>query len=84
MTRTIDLEDLVFFKASLRCKIEIQKYYQFNKKLFVPFPQEVWMWIFGSMLFVSVSLILCLITYKKLFPGIRLISIELVLIPFRL
>ena len=41
------------------------------------------MWIFCSMIFVTVSLIICSKFYKKMFPGMKLISRELVLLPFR-
>ena len=41
------------------------------------------MWIFFSILLVSSSLVLCSRYYKKMFPGIKLISTELVLIPFQ-
>ena len=42
------------------------------------------MWIFCSMLFVSMSLVITSRCYKKICPGIKLISSELVLFPFRL
>ena len=41
------------------------------------------MWIFCSMLSVSVSLVITSRCYKKICPGIKLISSELVLFPFR-
>ena len=47
-------------------------------------PQFVWSWIFFSMLCVTMSLKICSRCYEKMFPGIRLISNELVLLPFRL
>lgn len=47
------------------------------------FTQNVWIWIFCSILFVSVALIGATKFYKKMFPGINLISTEVVLIPFR-
>ena len=40
------------------------------------------MWIFFSIFVVSGSLEICSRFYKKMFPGIKLISTELVLIPF--
>ena len=45
---------------------------------------DVWMWIFLSMLFVSMSLVITSICYKKFCPGTKLTSTELVLFPFRL
>ena len=41
------------------------------------------MWIFFSMFLVTVSLKICSKIYKTLFPGMNLISEELVLFPFR-
>ena len=42
------------------------------------------MLIFCSMLFVSVALIITSRIYKKMYPGMKLNSNEVVLIPFRL
>ena len=58
--------------------------YKNKDKIFFTFPQDVWLWIFVSMLFVFVSLLICSKFYKKMYPGIKLISTELVLFPFRL
>ena len=41
------------------------------------------MWIFSSIFLVLVSLIICSRFYNIMFPGMRSISTELVLIPFR-
>ena len=42
------------------------------------------MWIFSSILLVSLSLVICSKVYKKMYPDMQLLSTELVLIPFRL
>ena len=42
------------------------------------------MWIFCSLLFVCVTMIIISRYYKKIIPEIKLISTELVLFPFRL
>ena len=47
------------------------------------FPQFVWMCIFCSILLVSVAFIISSRIYKKMYPGIKLNSEEVVLIPFR-
>ena len=47
------------------------------------FSQFVWMLIFCSMLFVSVAFIISSRIYKKIYPGIKLNSNEVVLMPFR-
>ena len=47
------------------------------------FSQFVWMWIFCSILLVSVAFIISSRIYKKMYPGIKLNSEEVVLIPFR-
>ena len=44
--------------------------------------QNVWMWIFGSITSVIVSLKISSRYYKKMYPEMKLISTELVLIPF--
>ena len=52
--------------------------------IFVNFStQFVWMLIFCSMLFVSVAFIISSRIYKKIYPGIKLNSNEVVLMPFR-
>ena len=45
--------------------------------------QFVWMMIFCSILLVSVAFIISSRIYKKMYPGMKLNSIEVVLIPFR-
>ena len=53
-------------------------------KLFDFFSQQrVWMFIFCSILIVVVSLIIMSRIYEKMYPEMRLVSTELVLIPFR-
>ena len=41
------------------------------------------MWIFCSILFVSVALVISSRIYKKMYPEIKLNTEEVVLIPFR-
>ena len=47
------------------------------------FSQFVWMCIFCSILLVSVAFIVSSRIYKKMYPEMKLNSVELVLIPFR-
>ena len=74
---------LVFY-WSLRKKASGTTATSKNKSNFVTlFLKDVWMWIFCSILFVSMAMIISSICYKKMYPGIQLKSTELTLIPFR-
>ena len=59
----------------------VSVYIEYNNHLH-DYHQNVWMWIFGSITSVIVSLKIASRYYKKMYPRMKLISTELVLLPF--